>query len=90
MSRAANEFDAFIAQRPVNCMPISLDRYKRTVATCRVGDVDLGEWLVRGGLALDWPKYSKGKYARMQHEAEQAGGRLRRRHSQRDLELIAM
>jgi hypothetical protein len=24
--------------------------------------VDLAEWLVRNGLALDWPTYSKGKY----------------------------
>jgi endonuclease YncB( thermonuclease family) len=35
-----------------------------------VAGVDLGDWLVRGGLALDWPKYSKGKYETAQHEAE--------------------
>jgi endonuclease YncB( thermonuclease family) len=71
-AKAANELDAYIGGRPVACMPIGLDRYGRTVATCRVGDVDLGEWLVRNGLALDWPKYSKGKYEQPQHEAEQA------------------
>jgi hypothetical protein len=27
---------------------------------------------VRNGLALDWPKYSKGKYNRAQREAERA------------------
>jgi hypothetical protein len=32
----------------------------------------LGDWLVSTGLALDWPKYSKGKYERAQHEADQA------------------
>jgi endonuclease YncB( thermonuclease family) len=31
---AANDLDAFIAGRPVSCIPISLDQYGRTVATC--------------------------------------------------------
>src|ERR1700687_3093399 len=57
-SKAANDLDAFIAGRPVNCLPISLDRYRRTVATCSVGGTDLGDWLVRNGFALDWPQYS--------------------------------
>ncbi|HET9321621.1 MAG TPA: hypothetical protein VFO27_17650 [Bryobacteraceae bacterium] len=34
---------------------------------------DLGEWLVRNGLALDWPQYSKGKYTAAQRDAEHAG-----------------
>jgi Staphylococcal nuclease homologue len=33
-ARAANELDTFIAKRPVSCIPISLDQYGRTVATC--------------------------------------------------------
>jgi endonuclease YncB( thermonuclease family) len=70
---AANDLDAFIARRPVNCSPISLDQYRRTVATCSVGGADIGEWLVRTGLALDWPEYSRGKYGATQQEAEQAG-----------------
>jgi endonuclease YncB( thermonuclease family) len=72
-SKAANDLDAFIAGRPVNCLPISLDRYGRTVATCSVGGTDLGDWLVRNGLALDWPQYSKRKYESAQRDAEQAG-----------------
>src|SRR5262249_17349533 len=40
-AEAANELDAFIASRPVNCNPISLDQYGRTVATCTVGGADL-------------------------------------------------
>src|SRR5437879_4358603 len=51
-AKAANDLDAFIARRPVGCIPISLDRYGRTVASCSVGGVDLGEWLVGNGLAL--------------------------------------
>src|ERR1700731_2266095 len=44
-AKAANELDAFIAKRTVACIPISLDQYRRTVATCSVGDLELGEWL---------------------------------------------
>jgi len=72
-AKAANELDAFIAKRPVSCIPISLDQYGRTVATCSVGGLDLGEWLVRNGLALDWPQYSRGRYDDVQREAEHAG-----------------
>ena len=72
-AKAANDLDAFIAGRPVNCLPISLNRYGRTVVTCSVGGADLGDWLVRNGLALDWPQYSKRKYEFAQRDAEQAG-----------------
>jgi endonuclease YncB( thermonuclease family) len=72
-AQAANNLDAFIAGRPVSCLPISLDRYGRTVATCSASGQDLGDWLVRNGLALDWPEYSKRKYDAAQRDAEQAG-----------------
>ena len=72
-AQAANDLDTFIARRPVSCLPFSLDRYGRTVATCSVGGADIGEWLVRNGLALDWPQYSKGKYASAQREADRFG-----------------
>lgn len=72
-AKAANELDAFIAGRPVSCEPVSRDVYGRTVATCSVNGVDLGDWLVRGGLAFDWPRYSKGKYDSAQLEADHAG-----------------
>ena len=72
-AQAANDLDTFIARRPVNCLPLSLDPYGRTVATCSVHGADLGEWLVRNGLALDWPQYSKGKYAPAQREADRSG-----------------
>jgi endonuclease YncB( thermonuclease family) len=72
-AKAANDLSAFIARRPISCIPISLDQYGRTVATCSVAGVDLGEWLVRSGLARDWPQYSKGKHDAIQREAEHAG-----------------
>jgi len=72
-AEAANELDAFIARRPVDCSPVSLDEYGRTVAACSVDGVDIAEWLVRNGLALDWPLYSNGKYDKSQSEADHAG-----------------
>jgi endonuclease YncB( thermonuclease family) len=72
-AKAANELDGFIARRPVDCSPVSLDQYGRTVAACSVDGVDIAEWLVRNGLALDWPLYSNGKYDKSQSEADRAG-----------------
>jgi endonuclease YncB( thermonuclease family) len=69
---AANELDAFLAaSRPTACRQVSRDRFRRVVAVCRRADgEDVGSWLVRNGHALDWPKYSKGRYAAEQRAAE--------------------
>jgi endonuclease YncB( thermonuclease family) len=32
-------------------------RQLQRVATCKVDDTDLGEWLITGGFAMDWPAY---------------------------------
>jgi endonuclease YncB( thermonuclease family) len=69
-AKAANDLDAFIAHRPLSCAPVSLDR---TVAMCSVDGVELGEWLVSQGLALDWPHYSHGRYSAAQGGAARAG-----------------
>lgn len=68
--RAANELAAFLADKVVRCEPVDIDRYGRTVARCFAGDADIDEWLVDGGLALDWPRYSRGRYAAAQQSAE--------------------
>lgn len=49
--------------------PSIKDRYKRFVAICfcTSGD-DIGAWMVQNGNALDWPRYSKGKYYADQHK----------------------
>lgn len=62
-------------KRPVSCSPLDRDKYDRTVATCSLGTPgpDIGHWLVANGHALDWPKYSKGKYEDAQRSAEKAG-----------------
>jgi endonuclease YncB( thermonuclease family) len=75
-AKAANELAAFIGSRPVSCTPVTVDRYGRTVASCAVGGRDLAHWLVRQGLALDWPRYSQGRHVEAQDEA---------RHSERGI-----
>jgi len=58
-AQAANDLDAFIARRPVNCVPLSLDQYGRTVATCSVGGADLGDGLCRAALRWIGPNTQK-------------------------------
>ena len=42
------------------------------VAVCTAAGVDVAEWMVRRGYALDWPKYSDGYYAKAQDRARAA------------------
>jgi len=68
--KASNALFDFIARRPVSCGEVDRDRYRRSVSVCTVAGIDIGDWLVRNGLALDWPQYSKGGYAAAQSEAK--------------------
>lgn len=67
---AANDLADFIARRPVACRQVDQDRYGRVVATCTVAGVDLADWLVGRGLALDWPRYGRGRYRATQNQAK--------------------
>jgi endonuclease YncB( thermonuclease family) len=71
--KAANDLSEFIGAKTVSCAPQDIDRYGRTVAVCSVATIDTADWLVRKGLAFDWPQYSKGRYAGAQKEAERTG-----------------
>ncbi|WP_082342979.1 MULTISPECIES: thermonuclease family protein [unclassified Shinella] len=73
---SANALDDFLAKsRPVRCKREDLDRYKRVVGTCfRADGREVNVWMVVQGYALDWPKYSGGRYA----EAQRAASFLRR------------
>ena len=52
-----------------------IDHYGRTVARCYLSDGrDLSAEMVKHGLALDWPKFSGGRYRRM--ETREARKRL--------------
>ena len=70
-AKAANELSQFMGQSTIACTPVAVDRYARQVTTCMVDDRDVAEWLVRNGHALDWPKYSHGKYSAAQAQAAQ-------------------
>ncbi len=61
-----------IGRQIVRCELVDRDRWGRAVATCFVGADSLNQWLVQEGWALDWPRYSRGKYAEEQRRAEEA------------------
>lgn len=70
---ATQALSDFISGRPVSCLEIERDRYGRAVSTCTVADVDLGSWMVLNGWALEFDRYSDGRYA----QAEQAAATAR-------------
>ena len=68
---AARALDEYLAaSRPVRCNFLSRDQYGRVVGDCFRADGDnVAAWLVRNGHALDWPRFSKGRYASQQSAA---------------------
>ena len=43
----------------IKCVSSSKDRYKRYIATCFKGEINLNRWMVRNGLAIAYKRYSK-------------------------------
>jgi endonuclease YncB( thermonuclease family) len=72
--KAAAALDDFLEQsRPIRCDFISWDRYGRFVGDCfRADGVSVAAWLVEQGQAMDWPRYSDGRYAGQQSKAKGA------------------
>ncbi|MFN3506221.1 MAG: thermonuclease family protein [Allorhizobium sp.] len=70
---SADALDAFLAKsRPTTCQ-ITGKSYDRLVGTCyRADGVDVSRWMVQQGHAIDWPKYSRGRYAGDQARARSA------------------
>jgi hypothetical protein len=62
MPRRRMNSTSSLHSRRSSCTAVELDKYGRTVATCSVAGIDLGEWIVRNGHVVDWPRYFKGKY----------------------------
>jgi len=53
-----------VAEGDLRCLPQARDRFGRTVATCRVkGERDVGEAMVRQGLAIDFEDRGGANYA---------------------------
>lgn len=49
---------AIATARPVECRRVTTDRYGRTVAVCQAAGEDVGETLVRSGMAWAYQTYS--------------------------------
>jgi len=64
--------DFLKVHRPTSCIAVDRVQFRRMVAVCTAGGVDIGEWMVRKGYAVDWPKYSAGFYAAAENEAKRA------------------
>jgi endonuclease YncB( thermonuclease family) len=58
--------------RTVACTRLERDRYHRQVALCTADGRDLGEIMVRLGLAVELAEYSHGRYAAAEREARAA------------------
>ena len=55
----------------VNCvLEKNKDKYKRFIGECFVNGQSLSVYMVRNGYALDWPRYSKGKFSKDQEFAK--------------------
>jgi endonuclease YncB( thermonuclease family) len=59
-AKAANELAEHVAGRPVSCEGVGRDQYGRAVAVCSIDGEDVAFWVVRNGLAFDWPRILKG------------------------------
>lgn len=67
---SAIALDAFLSKsRPTACTATGKS-YNRIVGYCRRADgEDVNQWMVRNGHAVDWTKYSQGRYLAEQREA---------------------
>lgn len=48
-----------IGASPIRCKRLDTDRYKRIIAICYLGSLDLNEWMVNEGHAVAYRKYAK-------------------------------
>ncbi|WP_316227185.1 MULTISPECIES: thermonuclease family protein [unclassified Bradyrhizobium] len=69
---AANALAEFLEGKTVSCAAGDVDQHGQTVAICTASNLDIGDWLVRQGLAIEYAYYSKGRYRAAQDEASKA------------------
>ncbi|MEM8606979.1 MAG: thermonuclease family protein [Myxococcota bacterium] len=70
--KAALALSKKIDRQNIRCSGKKSDRYGRLVAVCRVGDVNLNQWLVRRGWAVAYRPSSKD-YVPDERVAKEAG-----------------
>lgn len=56
--RAALALSNFIGTHVVNCSKTGTDRWRRVIAKCFSGGIDLSSWMVSNGWAIAYRKYS--------------------------------
>jgi endonuclease YncB( thermonuclease family) len=70
---AQAKLKTLIGRKAVDCEPRAKDKFNRTVAVCRTSSVpDLGEAMVREGLAVNFGGRTEGPYQDAEIEAEAA------------------
>ena len=67
---AADALTRLVAGRVVLCVVEGVDAYKRALAVCRAGNLDLNARMVNDGLALAFRRYSL-RYVQEENEARQ-------------------
>ncbi len=83
---AARKLRSLVGDRSITCTQRDIDDYRRIVATCRAGNVDLAAEMARSGFATAYRRYSND-YVDEENEARAARPRHlgRRVHAARDL-----
>ena len=66
---AKERLDKIISKNKIKCKGEKYDRYKRLIAICYKKKIDLNNWMVKNGLALNYTKYSK-KYISSEIQAK--------------------
>ena len=62
--------EVLIQDKPLVCEYINKDRYDRDIARCKVDGLDIGGLMVSLGWAVDYERYSKGRYKIEQYQAQ--------------------
>jgi endonuclease YncB( thermonuclease family) len=70
--QSALALDDLVRGHSLRCEVSGLDHYGRSVATCFVGNTDIGGVMVEQGQARDWPRYSHRAYAAQEQAARNA------------------
>ncbi|PVA07510.1 thermonuclease family protein [Thalassorhabdomicrobium marinisediminis] len=67
---AANELDTLIGRSSVECWTQDVDRYRRLVSVCKLGNIDINAWMVTQGFAVAYREYSLD-YVALENEARE-------------------
>lgn len=70
---AEDALATMLAGEQVKCRITTKDQYGRWIGFCSVNGVLLNRWLVLNGWAMDWPRYSDGRFADEQAKAKARG-----------------